>query len=126
MKNNTIVIIVVIAVVVIIFMLWQQAQAKANSDAQMLAMMQNQNNQGQANLWSSMDNWGNIITGIGGLFGSTQDDGETFEDGTGQRLVNTRQYRNSPFPNQQQSATIGFNNLQSMVETGTGVQLNYG
>lgn len=131
--SNTVIVIVVLVVALIIFMMWQNAQTQASQNEQMMLMMQNQGAQGQANIWSSMGDWANIIGGVGGLFGGGSSDptggsgidGDIYEPA---RMINTSAYPRvgaSPFAvGAPYQATTGFENLQDMVEYGEGMELN--
>ena len=124
--NNTVLVVIVLVVLLVGFIMWQNSQAQQSQNEQMLWLMQNQNNQGQANIWSSMGDWGNIIGGIGGLFGggsSGEVNGDTYTGGTGTRFATSPIIPPYP-PSTQMRATEGFDNLQNMVEYGYGIELN--
>ena len=128
--SKTVIVVIVLVVLLVAFMMYQNAQSQKSANEMMLWQMQNPNQQ-TANMWSSMGNWADIIGATGGLFGGGSNDsnvvvnGEEFDEDywSEERLVNTRQYRNSPMPTSY-NATIGFDNLQDMVDTGEGMLLN--
>ncbi len=142
--NNTVLVVIVLVVLLVAFIMWQNSQAQKSQNEQMLWLMQNQNNQGESNMWSSMGNWSDIIGGIGGLFGGggnsgnggdlitwnpNDDDTDSFDmdewaRNSGSRLINTSPVNPPYAPSTQVNATLGFNNLQNMVDNGWGIELN--
>lgn len=124
--SNTVVVIIVLAVLLIGFMIWQNSKAQQSQNQLIGDLVANQNSQNEANIWSSMGDWSNIIGGVGGLFGSgnNNDNGETYVNDEGSRIITTSPV-NPPYPPSTQTyATDGFNNLRSMVDYGYGIQLN--
>lgn len=124
--NNTVLVVIVLVVLLVAFIMWQNSQAQRSQNEQMLWLMQNQNNQGESNMWSSMGTWADIISGFGGLFGggSGNDNGEDIEPESNLRLINTSPVNPPYAPSTQVNATLGFNNLQNMVDNGWGIELN--
>ena len=71
MDKTTVIVLVVIGVLVIGIVMYSMSQQSAKDrELQLqLAQMQNPQQGGDANLWSSVGDWGSLITSIGGLFG---------------------------------------------------------
>lgn len=78
MDKSTVVVLVIIAILVIGVMLFMSSQqARRDRELQMMLASANQP-QPQANVWSSISEWGNLVNAIGGLFsgGGDSNNGE--------------------------------------------------
>ena len=74
MDKTTVIVLVVIGILVIGIVMYSMSQQSAKDRELQLqiAQMQNQQGGGEANLWSSIGDWGSLIGSIGGLFGSKE------------------------------------------------------
>lgn len=116
------IVVMVLVVLLVGFMMYQNAQSQKSANETMLWAMQNQGQQPEANVWSSMGDWANIIGGVGAIVGSGQNGEEVVVDDDGNtRIINSV---NSPSFENSLPATAGFENLRTMVEYGEGIQLN--
>lgn len=113
------IVVLVIAVLVIgVIMYSSSQQSKRDRDLALQLQQMNNPTQPQSNLWSSIGDWGNLITSLGGMIGG----GNNESGNEGARFSNPFENNDTnPFVTQNEAQELGQEFLVAHVE---GVDFN--